>query len=188
MYTALQWRHNGRDGVLNHQPHDRLLNRLYRCRSKKTSKIRVTGLYVGNSPATGKWFHWMMSSWDCLKVHTKNYTHGSRLFMCSQSFILVSFTHIIRGYFTARIAGLNTLRQNYHHFQDDIFKCIFNDNVRISIKTSMKFVPKGPTNNIPVLFRIMASHRSGDKSLSEPKMVRLSTHICVTQPQWINKN
>ena len=44
--------HNGRDGVSNHQPHDCLLNRLFRRRSKKTSKLRVTGLCVGNSPHT----------------------------------------------------------------------------------------------------------------------------------------
>ena len=50
----LQWRHNGRDGVSNHQPHDCLLNRLFRRRSKKTSKLRVTGLCVGNSPVTGE--------------------------------------------------------------------------------------------------------------------------------------
>ena len=49
----LQWRHNGRNGVWNHQPHDCLLNRLLRCRSKKTSKLRVTGLCEGNSPVTG---------------------------------------------------------------------------------------------------------------------------------------
>ena len=41
---SLQWRHNGRDGVPNHQPHDCLLNRLFRCKSKKTSKLRVTGI------------------------------------------------------------------------------------------------------------------------------------------------
>ena len=44
---ALQWRHNGRDSVSNHQSHDCLLNRLLRRRSKKTSKLRVTGLCVG---------------------------------------------------------------------------------------------------------------------------------------------
>ena len=49
---ALQWRHNGRDGVSDHQPHDCLHNRLFRRRSKKTSKLRVTGLCVGNSPVT----------------------------------------------------------------------------------------------------------------------------------------
>ena len=48
-YT-LPWRHNDHDGVSNHQPHGCLLNRLFRCRSKKTSKLRVTGLCVGNSP------------------------------------------------------------------------------------------------------------------------------------------
>ena len=44
---SLQWRHNGRDGVSNHQPYDCLLYRLFRRRSKKTSKLRVTGLCVG---------------------------------------------------------------------------------------------------------------------------------------------
>ena len=47
---ALLWRHKERDGVSYHQPRDRLLNRLFRHRSKKTSKPRVTGLCVGNSP------------------------------------------------------------------------------------------------------------------------------------------
>ena len=52
--VTLQWRHNGRDGVSNHQPHDCLLNRMFRRRSKKTSKLRVTGLCAGNSPGTGE--------------------------------------------------------------------------------------------------------------------------------------
>ena len=51
---SLWWRHNDHDGVSNHQPHDCLLNRLFRRRSKKTSKLRVTGLCVGNSPGTGE--------------------------------------------------------------------------------------------------------------------------------------
>ena len=46
----LQWRYNDHDGVSNHQPRGCLLNRLFRRRSKKTSKLRVTGLCVGNSP------------------------------------------------------------------------------------------------------------------------------------------
>ena len=46
--------HNGHDGVLNHQPHGCLLNHLFRCRSKKTSKLHVTGLCAGNSPGTGE--------------------------------------------------------------------------------------------------------------------------------------
>ena len=46
----LRWRHNDQDGVSNHQPHGCLLNRLFRRRSNKTSKLRNTGLCVGNSP------------------------------------------------------------------------------------------------------------------------------------------
>ena len=48
--TALRWRHNDHGSVSNHQPHSCLLNRLFRRKSKKTSKFRVTGLCVGNSP------------------------------------------------------------------------------------------------------------------------------------------
>ena len=50
--TTLQWRHHEHRGVSNHQPHDCLLNHLFRRRSKKTSKLCVTGLCEGNSPVT----------------------------------------------------------------------------------------------------------------------------------------
>ena len=85
--------------------------------------------------------------------------------------------------------GVNTLRprQNGRHFADDTFKRIFmNENVRISINISLKFVPKGLINNIPALVQIMAWRRPGDKPLSEPMMDNLLTHICVTRPQWVN--
>ena len=49
-----QWRHNGRDGVSNHQPHDCLLNRSFKRRPKKISKIRFTGFWEGNSPLTSE--------------------------------------------------------------------------------------------------------------------------------------
>ena len=52
--NSLQWRHNDHDCVSNHQPRGCLLNRFFRRRSKKTSKLRVTGLCVGNSPGTGE--------------------------------------------------------------------------------------------------------------------------------------
>ena len=83
---------------------------------------------------------------------------------------------------------INTLRlrQNGSHFADDIFKCIFlNQNAWISLKISLKFAPKVRINNIPALVQIMAWHRLGDKPLSEPMMVSLLTHICVTWPQWV---
>ena len=85
---------------------------------------------------------------------------------------------------------VNTLRprQNGRHFPDNIFKWIFlNENAWIWINISLKFVPRGPINNIPTLVQVMAWRRPGDKPLSEPMMVRLPTHICVTQPQWVNQ-
>ena len=54
MLSTLRWRHNDHAGVSNHQPHGCLLNRLFRRKSKKTSKLRVTGLCAGNSPGTGE--------------------------------------------------------------------------------------------------------------------------------------
>ena len=86
--SALQWRHNGCDSVSNHQPHDCLLNGLFRRRSKKTWKLCVTGLCAGNSPWTGEfpasmarnaenvsiwWRHhgkivfWLIFPWDLLQ-------------------------------------------------------------------------------------------------------------------------
>ena len=79
------------------------------------------------------------------------------------------------------------LRQNGRHFADDVFTCIFlYENVWIPIKISLKFVHKCPINNIPSLVQIMVWRRPGNKPLSEPMMVSLPTHICVTRPQWVN--
>ena len=85
----------------------------------------------------------------------------------------------------------NTLRPRQHerHLGDDTLKSIFlNENVIILIKISLKFVPKGPSNNIPALVQIMAWRWLGDKPLSEAMMVSLLMHICVTRPQWVNQH
>ena len=58
--------------------------------------------------------------------------------------------------------AINTLRprQNGRHFPDDILKWIFlNENVWISINISLKFVPRGPINNITTLVQVMAWRR-----------------------------
>ena len=57
-----------------------------------------------------------------------------------------------------------------------------------SMKLSLKFVHKVGINNIPGLVQIMAWHRPGDKPLSEPVIVSLLMHICVTRPQWVKIN
>ena len=84
---------------------------------------------------------------------------------------------------------LNTLRlrQNGRRFADGNFKCIFlNENIWISIKISLNYVPKGPINIIPTMGQIMAWCRLGNKQLSERMMFSLLTHICVTRLQWVN--
>ena len=83
----------------------------------------------------------------------------------------------------------NTLRprQDDQHFTDDIFNCIFlSENAWISINISLKFVPKGPINIIPILVQMMAWRRPGDKPSSEPIMVNLLKHICVIRPKCVN--
>ena len=70
--TSLHWRYNDHDGVSNHQPHGCLLNRLFRRRWKKTSKLCVTGLCVWNSPASYAknvsiwWRHHVYKEWPKL--------------------------------------------------------------------------------------------------------------------------
>ena len=64
------------------------------------------------------------------------------------------------------------LRQNGHHFADNICKCVFwDENVLILIQISLKFVPKGVIENKPTLVKIMAWRQAGAKPLSESMMV-----------------
>ena len=86
-WTTLQWRYNERDGISNHRHLDCLLNRLFRHRSKETSKLRITGLYEGNPLVTGRfhsqrasnaenvfiwWYHHDMRKRDRFKLwHTR---------------------------------------------------------------------------------------------------------------------
>ena len=86
---SLQWRHNGHCGVSNHQTRDRLLNSLFTHRSKKTSKLRVTGLCAGNLPVTGEFPAQMASNAETASIWWRHHvkacppwnpifvTHGS---------------------------------------------------------------------------------------------------------------
>ena len=85
------------------------------------------------------------------------------------------------------VIGRLTHWQNGCHIPEDHFKRFFlNEMIWISLKISLKCVPKVRINNIPALFKIMAWRRPGDKPLLEPVMFSLLTHICVTRPQWVN--
>ena len=75
-YRALQWRQNERDSVSNHQPHNCVLNRLFGCRSKKTSKLRVTGLCAGNSPLIGEFPAQMASNAENVSIWWRHHESG----------------------------------------------------------------------------------------------------------------
>ena len=89
----------------------------------------------------------------------------------------------IRCKYISMFVFFNTLRprQNGRHFSDDIFKRTFlNENDRILIQISLKFVPRSPIDNNPALVRIMAWHLN-------QWWLSLMTHKCVIQPQCVNK-
>ena len=85
---SLQWRHNERDGVSNHQPRDCLLNHLFWRRSKKTSKLRVIGLCAGNSPVTSEFPAQGANNAENVSIWWRH--HVVDLFSLYQHFNLVS--------------------------------------------------------------------------------------------------
>ena len=133
--VSLHWRHNECDGVLNHQPHDCLLDRLFMRRSKKTSKLRVTGLCVGNSPVTGEFPAQRASNRENTSIWWRHHAY------------LVS--HIVHMSWLTDW-GLNKwLTICRRHLQMHNLGKKWN----ILIKISPKFDPMGPTDKM-----IMGSH------------------------------
>ena len=74
--VPLQWRHNGLDSVSNHQPRHCLLSLLFGRRSKKTSKLRFTGLCAGNSPETGEFPAQMASNSENVSIWWRHRARG----------------------------------------------------------------------------------------------------------------
>ena len=148
------------------------------------------------------WFDWYFATSNYSLINSDHksidglhgYSHKAK-HLCGRKHILYRNSLLLTQEITTLIyclisgdMSVNTLRprQDGRHFPDDIFKCIFlNENTRILIKISLMFVPKDSIDNIPTLVQIMAWRRPGDKPLSEPIMVSLLTHICVTRPQWV---
>ena len=134
----------------------------------------------------GKRAHWAVTKWPPF-CRWQFQTH---FFFKKMVCILIwmSLKNLPMGLINNKSWLVNSLRprRNGRYNADDIFKCIFLiENVWIPTIISLKFVPKGPINNIPALVQIMAWRPPGDKPLSEPMMVSLLTHICVTRPQWV---
>ena len=100
----LRWRHNGLDIVSNHQPHHCLLNRLFRRRSKKTSKLRVTGLCVGNSPGTGEFPAQMASNAENVSIWWRHHDlvvivlgrqTGHKVTGCGMFYVMARWSRVI---------------------------------------------------------------------------------------------
>ena len=103
----LRWRHNGWcDSVSNHQPHDCLLSRLFRRRSKKSSKLRVTGLCAGNSLGTGEFPAQMASNAENVSIWWRhhNKTHYVRI----EHAITVIIAYHMNTLLSTMIFGLNS--------------------------------------------------------------------------------
>ena len=91
---TLRW-HNGYDSLSNHQPLDCLLNLLFRCRSKKTSKLRVTGLWARNSPVTGEFPAQRASNAENVSIWWRHHGQSAML----PAFKTISYSPEIRGCF-----------------------------------------------------------------------------------------
>ena len=85
---SLQWRHNGCYSVSNHQPHHCLPNGLFRRRSKKTSKLRVTGLCAGNSPGTGEFPAQMASNAENVSIWWRH--HDTLTYNVANFFVFIA--------------------------------------------------------------------------------------------------
>ena len=111
----LRWRHYGRDSVSNHQPHDCLLNLLFRRRSKKTSKLRVTGHLCGEftGPRREKCFHLMTSS--CLEIVARI---KQLVLDCRHSTVVPLTRMVIQQQFNQILTIVNCSKHTSHHFYE----------------------------------------------------------------------
>ena len=99
IFFSLLWRHNERDSVSNHQPHDCLLNRSFRCRSNETSKPCVTSLCAGISPVTGEFPPQKASNAENVPIWWRHHVIGIqrlydtslRRFKCKSGKVSLSF-------------------------------------------------------------------------------------------------
>ena len=121
-WHSLQWRHNGHDSVSNHHPHDYLLNRLFRRRSKKTSKLLVTGLCAGNSPETGEfpaqmasnaknvsiWWRHHGDQWQCYPIDLQL----AHLRSSGKARYVVSFMSFFLGFVRTRVFYITIVVEN----------------------------------------------------------------------------
>ena len=113
--NTLRWRHNGHDGVSDHQPHDGLLNRLSRRRSKKISKLRVTSLCAGNSPETGEFPAQMANNAENVSISWRHH-----------EMITVKFKVMIVGHWYYTYSQHNAFARVFSWY---FVSCLWNENI-----------------------------------------------------------
>ena len=136
--SSLQWRHNGHYGASNHQPHHCLLNRWFGQRSKKTSKLRVTGLCEGNSPVTCAFLSQRASNAVNVSIwchHVWSLKNNDMLYHFSmESLTKICIPLIMPNSCTVRNINqfqfvlwlsINVFDAHFHHFDNDrtTFRC-----------------------------------------------------------------
>ena len=93
-------------------------------------------------------------------------TTTERRAMC----MILGYSLVVNHVFNSSLPG-----QNGRHFADGTFKRIFmNEKLFMSIRLSLKFVPKGPIDNKAALVQAMAWRRTGDKPLPEPMLTHFT--------------
>ena len=120
----LRWRHNEYDDVLNHQRFDCLRNRLFRTRSKKTSKLRVTGLCEGNSPVTGEFPAQRASNAENFSIlwrHHVTRPHWVTILWPAQTWLPMEneiFSDVLMGAMASQITSLTVVSSSVYSGAD----------------------------------------------------------------------
>ena len=124
----LRWRHNERNDVSNHQPHDCLLNFLFRRRSKKTSKLRATGLCAGNSPVPGEFPAQRVSNAENVFIWWRNHAMCILQIYCLMCRVLVESSHDYHSLSRApRISSMWLKHKGPFHLWSEIKKFTVNE-------------------------------------------------------------
>ena len=136
------------------------------------SAVVCNTLFTFERVCTCSWVFWSQQMGGRTQKYHKDISsmYIPRWSSCSKGIVCTHYILIIK---TLRP------RQTGRHFPDDIFKWIFlNENVWISIKNSLRFVPGCLINNMSALVQIMAWRRPG----------QISDTYCVTRPQWVKSH
>ena len=133
-WSTLQWRHNRRDGFSSHQPHDSLLKRLIRRISKKTSMLCVTGLCMGNSPATGEFPAQFASNAENVFIWWRHYKTNQKVWLVNTKYnIKIQYFVQQRGQTPYGFICLNVCFTNVFHKTNRCKGCRWENPIPINV-------------------------------------------------------